>query len=438
MFSFRIKYCAVLLVAVVCGCASAEKRFEQGYEAEGRGQYEEAVMRYAQAIEKDSSLDEAKIHLREVGNLAITERMEDADEWISRGDPVGSAAHLHRLDGVVTRARGVGVRLAVPENYLPRRREIFDEAFDTLVDRGTAARRQGRWQEGLKACSRARQEFEPSLEQRNRALTEESTIFMQWSESEYERGHLRNAFEVAANVNGLEWSPAEQSTRAALLMEDALLEGEVELIVLPVRARPSRRKLAAAAEELAAQTEAVLRRGPWRNPPAFVQVHESLAVRDLVTRAGILDGDELAATLALILRLAEADFAAHVQLLDTESTEFNVKSRTQNVQTRAGGSATFTREEGTRRIQTTARVLIADGFGNEIANVIVPGSGTAPFARGVFDGDPKKLNLDSRQVDLFDHFVLEAQEQAARDALVGDLSANIANAVFQATLAQVP
>ena len=66
------------------------------------------------------------------------------------------------------------------------------------------------------------------------------------------------------------------------------------------------------------------------------------------------------------------------------------------------------------------------------------GGGTAPFARGVYDGNPKELNLDRRQVDLFDHFAHEAQELAARQALVLNISANLADAVFQATLAQVP
>ena len=116
-------------------------------------------MRYVQAIEKDPSLEEAKTRLREVGDLAIAERLEDAENWASRGDAVSSASHFRRIDGVVARARGVGVRLPLPDDYEPRRRAIFDEAFDGLVDGGVMAREQGRWQDGLDAFRRARNEF---------------------------------------------------------------------------------------------------------------------------------------------------------------------------------------------------------------------------------------------------------------------------------------
>lgn len=432
------KFLVLLLIAFLCGCASAEKRLEQGTDLEARGQYENAVMRYVQALEKDPSLDEARIRLVEAGDQAIADRLQDSRELITRGDPLGSAAHLHRLDTVVAKARSVGVRLTVPVDYSARRREVFDDAFESLVARGTMARQQGRWEAGLEDYRRARREFEPSLEQRNRALTEESTLLVQWSEGEYERGHLRNAFGIAANVMEMEWSPPAQAARASALMEDSLLEGEIELIVLPVRAPSGRRRDVQLGDEIAGHVEAELRQGPWHNPPAFVQVQESLAVQALMERAGILDNEYREATLALILQLAKADYAAHLQLLTTEATEFDVRSSTQSGKTRAGDSATFIREDGQRRLQATVRIVIADGFGNAVTDVVVAGSGTAPFVRGVYDGDPRELNLGSRQVDLFDQFALQEQEQAVRRALVGDLSANIANAVFEATLARIP
>ncbi len=212
----------------------------------------------------------------------------------------------------------------------------------------------------------------------------------------------------------------------------------LKLIVLPLQAKLGPPRETAENRKLANDVETALQQGPWRQPPAFVQMHEPLTVRDLVEDAGLLTGEYRPATLALILRLAEADYAAYLQLMDSSATEFDVRTKTETAKTRDGRNATFVREEGKRRIQAQARVVIADTYGNEITDVIVSGTGTAPFARGVYDGDPRQLNLGAKQVDLFDHFTLEAQKQAAREALAYDLSANIAGAVFQPTLDQVP
>jgi tetratricopeptide (TPR) repeat protein len=428
----------MLAAVVVSGCASADKRFNQGAELEMQGQYEQAAARYVQALEKDVTLSEARVRLRETGDLAVAEQMAEANAWASRGDPLGAAPHLRRVDNVVARARSVGVTLALPRDYAERRRVVFDDAFDALLDQGIAASDQGRWQDGLADFQRARRDFEPAAAQREQALAEEAALYVQWSESEYERGRLRSAFGIAANVEQLEWCPSDLVDRAAGNMERYLAEGELELIVLPVQERPGSPRERSRDRDLAAQLEAALQQGPWREPPAFVRMHESLALRDLMIGSGLLDGDYRAAKLALVLRLAEADYAAYLQILGAEATEFEVKSKTQSAKTRAGRTATFVREDGQRRLQATARVVIVDGFGTEIIDVVIAGTGSAPFTRGVYGGDPRELNLSGRQVDLFDRLKLEAQEQVAREALVQDLAAGIADAVFQAALARVP
>ena len=208
MLSFRYVSGLLLLVALVSGCASAEKRFNQGLEMETRGQYESAMMRYIQALEKEPGLEDARVRVRETGALAITERLEEAEYLGGRGDQVASARQFQGVDAIVARARTVGVRLTVPQEYAQTRRATFDEAFHSLLDRGSMARDQGRWQDGLTCYHQAQRDFEPTLTQRNRALAEESALLVQWSEYEYQLGHLRNTFEVAALVQELEWSPS--------------------------------------------------------------------------------------------------------------------------------------------------------------------------------------------------------------------------------------
>lgn len=438
MFSFRFLCGLFLLAALVSGCASAEKRFNQGLEMETRGQYESAMRRYVQALEKDPSLGDARIRVEETGHQAMAERLQDASDLEARGDQVAAANQYHGVDAIVARARTVGVRLTVPVGYAQDRRAVFDEAFESLVDRGALYRDQGRWQDGLNSFRQAQGDFEPTLDQRNRALAEESALLVQWSEYEYQLGHLRKTFEVAAHVQDLEWSPRDLSVRASQLMENSLAEGEIELIVLPVQASHEPGQGGARNHEIASLIESTLQEGPWRQPPPFIALHEPLAVGGLADQAGLLDGDYRPATLALILQLADADYAAYLQILHSTTMEFDVKSKTHKVKKRTGEATTFVEKTGKRRIQAEARVVIADGRGHEIADVIVTGSGTTPFARGEYRGRARDLNLESRHVDLFDRFVLERQERDAIQALVNDLAAGISGAVFRPTLAQVP
>jgi len=437
MRSIKFLSCILLILVVFGGCASADKRFNQGAEMEAKGQYEAAVARYVQALEKDHTLEAARTRLFEVGNLAIDEQMTDAETMVLRGDAVSAANHYHRADYVVAQARSVGVRLAIPDGYENNRRLAFDEAFDALLDRAALAGDQGRWQDGVALTHRAQTDFEPSMDQRNMALEEESILYVQWSQYEYEQGHWRSAFDAAARVQNMEWCPREQFETAALLMEDSLDEGELELIVLPVQTKSKPKREVARNRGISDQVETELWQGPWRQPPAFILMQESTTVRHLLTDSGLLDGNMNAATMALILRLTEADYGAHLQLLSSEVNEFDIKSQTQSVKTRQGQPTTFVKESGQRRIQATARVIIADGYGNEIANEIVTGTGTAPFTRGVYNGDPGNLNLSTRQVDLFDRAALADQELAAHDKLVHELVMRISDTVFGRTLAQV-
>jgi tetratricopeptide (TPR) repeat protein len=439
MSRFKLIFVLLFVVAIGSGCASADKRLGQGIEMEQKGQYENAVVRYVQALEKDPNMDQARMRLRDVGALAIAENFAEAEAWLTRGDPVRAADHFRRADGVAARANSVGVRLERPDGYDPTRSDVFDEAFTALVASGVTAREQGRWENGLAAFQRARNEFEPSREQRNETLAEESALLVQWSDYEYGRGNLRRAFAIAERVQALEWSPLDKSAHAAENMELCLAEGEVELIVLPVQVKDHDvRRARGRRHQLAAQLEATLQDGPWRQPPAFVYLHNPLTAADLIAHGGLLDGEYRPGALALILRLADADYAAYLQIIDMEATEFDVRSKNQTAPDRAGQRQTFVREDGQRRFHAEARVVIADPLGNQIADVVVTGSGSAPFSRGVYDGDPDELNLARNQVDLFDRFVLEAQEQTAMDALVMELAQQIAGAVYQPTLAQVP
>ena len=438
MLRVQPKLLLALAALTLFGCASAGKRYEQGMELEAKGRYEGATVRYAQALEKDPHHGDARTRLQRTGEMAIAQRLEDADRWAARNELVTAATQYHSADAVWNQARNVGVRLTLPPNYDTRRRNAFDDAVAALQESGDAAREQGRWHEGVGAYRQARDEFEPSREQRDELLRSEAGLLINWSESEYERGHLRAAFDVASQVQALEWSPEDESTRAASIMADALREGEVELLVLPIGSAQRSRRHQDNQHVLLSEIDAALTTGPWRQPPPFVDVKDPLAVRDLVRHTGVLDGEVRAAAMATLLRLAESDYGAMLHLLSSEESEVDVRSTTRTSTTKDGRSVTYVQVEGNRRIQATARVLLVDHFGNAIADVTVAGSGTAPFSRGVYEGDAKELRLDSRLAQLFDRFEQEAQTQAAQRALAMSLATNVADAVFGNVLAQIP
>lgn len=436
--SSRAKLLPLLLFLPLLACASAGKRYEQGLELEMQGQYESATARYAQALEKDPEYTDARVKLREAGEMAIAQRLEDAEHWESRHEPVTVAHQYRRVDTVLARAKSVGVRLELPDDYEIRRRDAFDGAVTSLLEFGDVARRQGHWHEGVDAYRRARQDFEPDGEQRTRSLEAEAGLLVDWSEEEYATGNLRSSFEVASRVHELEWSPDEEMDRATSLMEMALDEGEVELLVLPIASTERVLLNRRGQDALLREIDVALQVGPWRQSPAFIAVHDPLAVRDLVNHTGLLDGEYKPAAMAMLLRLTESDYGARLLLTRSEETEHDVRSTTRSVKTRDGRSTTFVQEDGMRRLQVEARVLVVDNFGNVITDTAVSGMGTAPFSRGVYDGKPQELNLSGSQVDLFDRFAQQSQQRAVHQALAADLALKLADAVYFPVLAQIP
>lgn len=431
----RLTFGLVLLL-LLTSCASAGKRLEQGVDLERQGRDDQAIARYVQALQKDPDLAEARARLTEVGERAVNEHLRVARSLQGQHDPVAAALELRAVDGVVASARSVGVRLPLAATYSADRRTTLSDAVESLLAEGAAAHDRGRWQDGLSAYRRARGEFEPSSAQRDAALTGESRILVDFSRAELHSGHLRSAYDLAEQVHRLEWSPAQEHQDAADLMFTALARGEVELMTLPVVA--SERSRDGGLLDLEVRVNDALDRSAWRSPPPFVRITDPVAVREVVRQAGGLRGGVRAPLLGLLLRAVDADYGAWLELVEVDATEFEVKRTTRAVKTHGGRATSFVLEEGQRRMRAQARVIVVDRDGNEVTNQLVNGVATRPFRRGVYEGDPKELNLDRRDVDAFDPLVLGAQEQAMRQAMAVELSAQLGTAVLEPVLARIP
>ena len=432
----RATFRLVLTVLCLSGCASAGKRLEQGQKLELQGRYEDAVVRYAQALEKDPSLESARLRLYEAGNAAVNQRLEDSAHWVARQDPGAAATQYRHVDASVARARSVGVKLEIPADYEERRRAAFDTAIEVLTQRAELAAEQRRWDAGVESYRLARQDFEPSQDQATASLSGEAGLLVRWSQENLDAGRLRSAYDVAARVQALEWSPEEQQAQAGHVMACAVDAGRVDLLVLPLMS--SRRRHGERQGSLAARVNEQLLREAWQAPSPFIHVTDPGAVRDLSRHLGGVDAEFRAPALVALLKLSDSDFGAWLQLVDIEETEFEVTQTQHAVQTHDGQSVQIVLEQGQRRLQAQAHVAVVDRYGNTLADVVVAGCGSASFRRGVYDGDPTDLNLNRQQIQWFDQLALAAQEESAREAVASDLCRQIATAVLDPVLATVP
>lgn len=417
-------------------CASAGKRLEQGMELEMQGRYDEAVGRYVEALEKDGSLQEARDRLMEVGDSAISGHLREMDRWSDAGDPVRAAGHVFRIDNLLARARTVGVRLPVPADYTQRRRAAFDGAVELLLRDGDDALEAGRWPDAVRSFRQARGSYEPTADQRERSFSGEAWSLVEWGRADLEAGRLRSAYEVASQVGATGGSPGDALAAADEIMSTALSEGEVELMALPVI--PGGRVRDPGILDASARLDRALFNGPWREPPPFVRLTGDRLVREVVAEAVALGPGLSPRALGLLLRLTEADFGAWVEVMSLETTEYDVDQSTRTARTRDGRTTSYVLESGERRIRAEARVVVVDREGTPLVDQVLVGTGTGSFRRGVYQGDPSELNLDRREVDLFDRLALEAQQQAILQALSLDLASHVASAVFGPVVEIIP
>ena len=177
-----LTWATLALLALTTGCASAEKRLEQGQELEAAGRFEAAVGRYVEALEKDSGIPGGRERLQTVGDSAVARRLNNVRALRGRGDYAGAADQYRGADGLVARARTVGVYLALPEDYRQARRETFDNAFDGLMARGRRSAERGQWEPAVGDFRTARERFEPSMDQRAASLEAEAEALLGWSD----------------------------------------------------------------------------------------------------------------------------------------------------------------------------------------------------------------------------------------------------------------
>ena len=457
-------------ILLVTACASAEDRFNEGIDLQAQGRYMEAAYRYADAVEKDASLQEARDQLLIVGDSAIMLALEEADRLDGRDDPVEAARQFQAIDRLMSRVRSVGMRLTEPEDYRVVRRTAFDRAIEWYMVEGEDASREGRWQYAVRAFASARSDFSPTRDQSEASMDAQTRVLIDWAEIELGDRRPRAAFGVAA---------------------------------LPVSATGQVRDLVGS--ELEIELDEGLETGYWLNAPPFVQMAEA----DILRRElrGLLRGriPQSPALVGRALNLIGADYGVMVEVTSIRISDenFRVEERTAVIRRKeversrsrererdaardecvgpgrgqgrgrgvgldrdecrgrgwGGGrssdqnsnrtssqrwvtyeiddTVTYRIISGDRVVRAEAEVLLVNLDGRAVAEFSITAHQETSFREGEFDGDPWQLQLNNRNARLFEFDEWDNDWSRLQRAVVDQLALGISAETFREVLSWV-
>jgi tetratricopeptide (TPR) repeat protein len=451
MAALRFRSAFLLPIALVAACTSATDRLNDGIALQAQGRYMEAAYRYADAVDRDAELQEARERLLAVGDSAIMVAMDDADDLERRGDPVSAARLYQSLDQLMGRVRQVGMRLDPPGDYMDIRRAIFDNAIGWQMVRGDEARDDGRWADAQRYYQGARESFLlPARLQIEESLDAETRILLQWADIELTDGRPRAAHTRAQQALEVRTSPPRDVVLEVRGLQDRALEaGSVVVAIPPVTAAPGVREYLGPEFEIALDND--LQLDHWNQPPLFVKVADPLILRTELR--GLLRGQAVQSPTIVgrALDLVGADLGVIIALSSIEVREEDVRTDRHRAVIPAvssnGGvprrgdaamdTVTYTTLRGTVSYYLEAEILVVDNRGREVERFTSSSSKTGPFQRGEFDGDPSRLPLTESEEPYFDPRVRAEQLGSIEGALMEDLAVAIAAGTYDTLLRRV-
>lgn len=440
---YPILVLAGTLSVAACG-PSAEDRLEQGVALQARGQYMDAVYRYADALERDARLQDARVRLAAAGDSALHHALAEAADLDRRDDPVAAAYRYRDIDRMLERVRSVGERLDPPSVYADDRRMLFDRALAWRMEVGDEARAQGRWADARRAYADARADFQPSRAQAEASLDAETSLLLEWAQVELDDGRPRTAFGLADEAARVRTSaPRDVVLAVRDLQTEALDRGTVVVAVLPVTARVPVRERVGPEFEIRLDEGLVL--DHWTRPPSFVRMADHQVLRSQLR--GLLRG--VPPTPVIIGRALDgigADLAAVVELVDVEVVERDVRRTAREGmlrdgtpgQTRPPRPVTWEVVEGEVAYRGVADIVLIDAGGREVTRFRAEGRTSGPFRRGEFDGNPDRLEVAEEDRVLFDPVWLADQVGRIEGELMAQWAVAIASGTFDTVLERVP
>lgn len=433
----RASWGGILLALLVCGCASATKRFEQGTELENQGRYADAAERYLQALRKDPGMVQARERLTVVAPLLIQQYMEDAERYRALGSNVQGADLYVAIDALVRDAGSVGVPLELPQSYHASEQNAFNDAIDQLMLSGEEFEARSRWQQAMNTYAQI-DAYAPTAAQRRFATEARVRTAIAWGEADFAAGHYRAAAERADMALELLRGATHPATdRAQNLRQEAITRGTIHVAVAPV-ARPQHTAYSLPPDFTSALNDE-MELHYWSQPPLFVAVLDPLVVRRELRFEGLSRRPLNTRGATRLGRNLGADYVVASRISDFVAAEKNVSYDDRAARTRADQDTSYVVVKGRMDYELTiAFTVIEVRSGRAARSGTCAVNATNDFERAEYDGDPSELELSARERRLFDpHW----QRESARDAethLLEGMTDVLARRVFNELLACVP
>jgi len=343
---------------VVCGCATATKRFEQGTELESQGRYEDAASRYIQALRKDHGMVQARERLIAVAPLLIQRQVEDGERFRAIGSYVEGANRYLAVDALVSDAGSVGVPLQLPAGYHAAQRTAFDDAINRLMADGKKLESKSRWQQAMSTYEGI-DAYTPTASQRRGAGEARVRTSLAWGETEFAAGHYRAAADRAAAALELLGGVSHPATdRAENLRQESIEQGTIHVAVAPVT-RPKSTAYELPPDFTAALNDE-LELHHWSQPPLFVEVLDPLVVRRELRFQGLTRRPLDVHGATRIGRNLGADYVVTSRVANFTAVEDNVKIDERTARTRADQDTSFVVVKGRMDYELTVEFSVVD------------------------------------------------------------------------------
>jgi len=430
----RLRRAAVLvLAALAAGCASANKRYEQGVELEQRGRPADAAQRYIDALKKDRSLADARVRLQDAGARAVEQYLAEAGGYETAGRYGEAADAIRRLDGMLADAAGVGVPLNTPADYGARRRATFDHAVDQAVNEAGSAVARRDFSGAVGWLDRAVQRWEPTPAARERLGRARYDALFGWAEGEMQAGRYRAAYDRAGQALSL---GGGYGGDAEALQREALRRGTVRVAILPVGARAQVRDTLP--QDLFAELNDELSLNHWNRSPLWMDVIDPVATGREARRHGGARQAIDPATGAQIGRQLGARIVVVMELDSIRRSESDVVTQRRTARTSAGADTAYTVREGRGEVwaRVTYRVVDAAGYGRVLDTGTATARSSARFRRGDYKGDWHTLVLPFTDRVLFGERGNGYGRETVRE-LVSGLSSELGREVFDTVLRRI-
>ncbi|HLL83438.1 MAG TPA: hypothetical protein VK420_12325 [Longimicrobium sp.] len=423
------------LMLILAGCASAEKRMNQGLTLEQRGRPADAAERYIDALKKDPSLATARARLQETGDRAVGEAISESASLGASGRAAEAANTLLRLDALGRDAAAVGVRLNLPADYAQRRRATFDRAIDDAIAYAERAGGSGSFDEAVSRLERTGR-WEPGPGQRAELDRARFDAQLGWAEAGLRAGQYRAAHERARAAAALFGRESPEARRALDLQDEALRRGTLRVAILPLGSEPGAR--AKLPDDLVPALNDALELNHWSRAPLFVQVLDPRTVRGTARRHGYARQAASLRDAVELGRAVDAELVVRAAIDSVVVTESGLRETRRPARTSAGADTAYTVREGRRamRVRVTYTIVRVNDYRESTEEHVWAGADT-DFREAVYRGNPRELTLASRERDLFDERRAGRAGRDLIDELTRELGPRMEREVFDRLLRDV-